>query len=133
MTFIVANNIIASWPLEHQPTGTPHDRAKITQEEPHFGVTLEGEAFCGFSVNEKSQYIRWPVGHQSEAPLLLLSMTSSHAQDTLICGTDNVMARAVGVPVGRRLGGWLATMLVATINLIIFFFFHLFFTVSTFS
>ena len=29
MTFIVATNIIASWPPERQPTGTPHTRAKI--------------------------------------------------------------------------------------------------------
>ena len=34
-----------------------------------------------------------------------------------------ILARAVGVPVGRRSGGRLATTLVATKNVIIFFFF----------
>ena len=29
MTFIVATNVVASQPPEHQPTGTPHARAKI--------------------------------------------------------------------------------------------------------
>ena len=35
-------------------------------------------------------------------------------------------AQAVGVPVGQRLGGWLVTTLVASINDIIFFFFFSF-------
>ena len=34
--------------------------------------------------------------------------------------TDPILARAVAVPVGRRLGGRLATTLVATKNVIIF-------------
>ena len=37
-----------------------------------------------------------------------------------------ILARACGVPVGRRSGGQLAMTLVATINLIIFFFFFFF-------
>ena len=37
------------------------------------------------------------------------------------------LAQAVGVPVGRRLGGRLVTTLVATINPIIFFYFFPFF------
>ena len=38
-----------------------------------------------------------------------------------------ILARACGVPVGRRSGGRLATTLVVTINVIIFFLFFLFF------
>ena len=34
----------------------------------------------------------------------------------------HILARAVGIPVGRRLGGWLALTLVATKNIFIFFF-----------
>ena len=37
--------------------------------------------------------------------------------------TDPLLARAYGVPVGRRSGGGLAMTLVASINVIIFFFF----------
>ena len=40
------------------------------------------------------------------------------------------LARACGLPVGRRSGGWLALTLVATINVIIF---HFPFSVTTFS
>ena len=29
MTFIVATNVVASWPPERRPTGTPHARAKM--------------------------------------------------------------------------------------------------------
>ena len=46
------------------------------------------------------------------------------------------LARAGGVPVGRRLRGRLATRLVASINVIIFspsIFYHFFFSVATFS
>ena len=28
MTFLVATNVVASWPPERQPTGMPHARAK---------------------------------------------------------------------------------------------------------
>ena len=40
------------------------------------------------------------------------------------------LARACGIPVGRRLGGRLAMTLVATINIILFHFFNLFFSPS---
>ena len=45
------------------------------------------------------------------------------------------LAQAVGVPVGQRLGGELATMLGATINVIIYsiFFCFIFFSIATFS
>merc|ERR1712013_262122 len=43
------------------------------------------------------------------------------------------LVRACGVPVGRRSGGRLAMTLVATINVIIFFFFFLFFLFFLFS
>ena len=29
MSFLVATNVVASWPPEPQPTGTPHARAKM--------------------------------------------------------------------------------------------------------
>ena len=29
MSFLVATNVVASWPPERRPTGTPHARAKI--------------------------------------------------------------------------------------------------------
>ena len=44
-----------------------------------------------------------------------------------------LLARACGVPVGRRSGGRLAMTLVATINLIIFFFLFFFLFFSFFS
>ena len=44
-----------------------------------------------------------------------------------------VLARACGVPVGRRSAGRLATTLVATFSAIIFFFISLFSAVATFS
>ena len=48
--------------------------------------------------------------------------------------TDPLLARAYGVPVGRRSGGGLAMTLVASINVIIFFFFFFFlFSVVYFS
>ena len=31
MTFIVATNVVASWPPERRPTGTPHARAKSNE------------------------------------------------------------------------------------------------------
>ena len=31
MTFIVATNVVASWPPERRPSGTPHARAKIDE------------------------------------------------------------------------------------------------------
>ena len=37
-----------------------------------------------------------------------------------------ILAQVVGVPVDRRSGGWMATTIVATINIIIFFLFSLF-------
>ena len=44
--------------------------------------------------------------------------------------TSNVLARVVGVPVSRHLGGQLAMMLVATISdIILFCFFHCFFLI----
>ena len=53
------------------------------------------------------------------------------------CATRSVLARAVGVPVGRRSAGRQATTLVATKNVIIyffsFFFPFFFFSVATFS
>ena len=44
-----------------------------------------------------------------------------------------ILARAVGVPVSLCSGGQLATTLVATINIIIFFHFPFFFSVTSFS
>ena len=47
-------------------------------------------------------------------------------------GVSHFWEQAVGVPVGRHLGGWLAMMLVATINVLIFFLFSPFPPSSTF-
>ena len=34
MAFLVATNVVASRPLKCRPTGTPHDRAKMTFHTP---------------------------------------------------------------------------------------------------
>ena len=59
---------------------------------------------------------------------ILTKQPSFHFVMIFICfvKTNVILARACGVPVGRRSGGRLATRLVATINVIIFFFSFLF-------